>query len=74
MIEEVGLRFDAQGVMVSAVAGRNRLGLRVGDILEKINGQKVETVTQAMDVIGGNMRGWSLEIRRGNRLIRSTVR
>ncbi|MGC6471679.1 MAG: Do family serine endopeptidase [Parvibaculales bacterium] len=74
VIEEVGLRFDAQGVMVSAVAGRNRLGLRVGDILEKINGQKVETVTQAMDVIGGNMRGWSLEIRRGNRLIRSTVR
>ncbi|MGC6511270.1 MAG: Do family serine endopeptidase [Parvibaculales bacterium] len=74
VIDEMGLGFDAQGVIVSDVAGRTRLGLRVGDILEKVNGQRISNVAQAIDLISANMRGWSLEIRRGNRLIRSTVR
>ncbi len=72
--EELGLSYAARGVVVTGVRTKGRLNLRVGDIIEKINGAKTVTVQDALKIINKTKRGWSIELRRGQRLIKSTIR
>ena len=73
LAEELGLAHET-GVVVTDITARNRLNLRRGDVLMRINKQKIENVQQARDIIRAHRGGWALEIKRGGQLIRKTIR
>ncbi len=72
--EEVGLSEAARGVVIVKSNPQSRLGLQIGDILLKLNGQDIKKVADAVVKIEENPNRWSLEVKRGNRIIRSTIR
>ena len=72
--EEIGLSEGVQGVVVVKGNPKSRLGLQAGDLLLKLNGQDIRKVADAVAKIEENPNRWSLEVKRGNRIIRSTIR
>lgn len=74
--EELSLD-DTEGVVVMKVEQLSlarRIGLRRGDIVLAIDGQKVENVRSLRRILS-NLRGaMRLEIKRGDRVIRSVIR
>lgn len=67
---ELGLPFDAEGVVVTALTERAaRSGLRVGDVLLGMNGQAVATPDDVVRIAATPTRNWSLDLlRQGGRV------
>jgi len=75
--DEVGLDvFTSPGVMVTRVQGglAGGIGLRRGDIVRAINGQKVDSVRDLAAVVANPARLWQVTIERDGRQVTATFR
>lgn len=76
LAQEVGLPFDQTGVVVSRVAAgspADRMGLRAGDIVVAINGQRINDVGTFRDLVSTRTNGWQIVIQRDGQTIQSYV-
>ncbi len=76
MAEELGLDTFATGVFVLGLeqgSAAARLGVRLGDIVLEVNGQKVDTVTTLREMVAKPAARWQLTMRRGERVLTTTV-
>ncbi len=74
--EELGLDTFATGVFVLGLeqgSAPARLGVRLGDIVLEVNGQKVDTVTTLREMVAKPAARWQLTMRRGERVLTTTV-
>ncbi|MDU8945946.1 trypsin-like peptidase domain-containing protein [Ovoidimarina sediminis] len=68
VIEEMGLPFDADGVVVRAAQGYSaRVGLRPGDMLIAINGSRVLDTGDVLQFATAQTRNWNIELVRDGR-------
>ncbi|MDD9798301.1 MAG: Do family serine endopeptidase [Alphaproteobacteria bacterium] len=75
--EELGAHDLKTGVIVVGIKPSqtaNRARLRVGDIVQTINGKTVKKVADVQQALTESPARWQIEYRRGKRLIRSTIR
>ena len=75
--EELSLGMKAEGVVVLDVtrASRaSRIGMRAGDILLSVNSKRTTQVSDIVRALQANVLEWNLEIRRGGRVIRTSLR
>ena len=75
--EEVALDFDNEGVVVAGVeqgSTSERIGLRRGDIIVDINGQKIETTEILEEVVDERPRVWRISIERDGRVLQMAFR
>lgn len=77
MIKENILRFDISpsmnGVVVINTEDRNITGLRIGDLIRKVNGRKVGEVSEFMAIVINSPKGVLLDIMRQGELLYLTV-
>ncbi len=76
VIEEVGHLSQNSGVVILRAEGGSaaRLGLRKGDILISVNGDKVVSVAQLRKLLKSkNVRRWRVQIQRGNQMINLSI-
>ena len=76
LAQELGLSLDTKGiVLVDVIAGSPavRLGLRKGDVILELNGQKMTDLDRFGSLASTRPRAWQIVLRRGNQIIRSTV-
>ncbi len=67
LARKLGYRPDLPGVVVVAAPRRSRASLRVGDVIQAINGQRVST-PQQVSALAERVRGWwRIDLIRGNR-------
>ena len=74
--EELGLDGFTKGVIVTGVARgspADRLSLRPGDIVLQVNGRKIGLVKELQKALSGRAQQWQLAIRRGDRVLETTV-
>ena len=74
--EEHGLDEGLQGVLVTGVSRgswASRIGLRNGDIVLGVNGEKAGTVAEVRRLTSAPQEVWRLEILRGQRVLRVEV-
>jgi S1-C subfamily serine protease len=75
--DELGLDvFGGAGVLVTGV-GRGiamNAGVRPGDIIRQVNGQKIATVRELMAALRGNAPAWQVTIERNGQQITATFR
>ncbi|WP_374571008.1 Do family serine endopeptidase [Phenylobacterium sp.] len=75
--DEMGLDpFLGPGVMVSGV-GRGfamNAGLRPGDIIRQVNGQKIQSTRQLADIVGGGGSTWQVTVERNGQTITAQFR
>ncbi len=75
VITELALPLNAEGVVAGKVDGQAaRFGFRPGDLVTKVNDQKIETVKDLVDVADSGVREWDIFIERGGQLIRSKIK
>ncbi len=74
--EELGISGELTGVIVVEVRrGRaRRHGLRPGDIVLRVEGEEIETVSDLKSAVRRERRNWDVTIRRGERVYNSNVR
>lgn len=75
--EEVALDFGNDGVVVAGVepgSTSERIGLRRGDIIVDINGQKIETTEMLQVVVDDRPRVWRISIERDGRVLQMAFR
>ena len=51
----------------------DRLSLRPGDIVLQVNGRKIGLVKELQQALSGRAQQWQLSIRRGDRVLETTV-
>ena len=76
LAQEMNLPFDTTGVVVSRVAAgspADRMGLRAGDIIVAINGQRINDVGTFRDLVSTRTNGWQIVIQREGQTIQSFV-
>ncbi len=76
LAQEMGLPFEESGIVVSKVAPgspADRMGLRAGDILIAINGQRINDVGSFKALVSTRAEGWQIVIQRDGQTIRSYV-
>ena len=76
LAQELGLPFDAQGVVVAEVAPNSpadRMGLQVGDIILNLNGEDTVDAQRFRAIASARPQAWQIELRRGQRVFRSVV-
>lgn len=76
LAEELSIDEDAQGVIVLAVnrgSTASRLGLRSGDIVLDINGNRIGSVKGLARIVERRARRWQLTIERGGRKLNVVV-
>lgn len=76
LAQEMNLPFDATGIVVSHVAQgspADRMGLRAGDIIIAINGQRINGVGTFRDLVSTRTNGWQIVIQRDGQTIQSFV-
>jgi Do/DeqQ family serine protease len=76
LAQEVNLPFDTTGIVVSHVASgspADRMGLRSGDIVIAINGQRINDVGTFRDLVSTRTDGWQIVIQREGQTIQSFV-
>ncbi len=74
--QELGLRFDARGVLVRQVqrgSAADEMGLRPGDLIVSLNGQATETAESFARLVNDRPRSWRVVLQRGGRTIRAEV-
>lgn len=75
--EAKGFDTMKEGVIVVGVSRRspaNRVGLRPGDVVLKINDAEIGTVADVVNATAETRRRWSLVVERGGRILRVSVR
>ena len=76
LAQEMGLPFDETGIVVSRVAEgspADRMGLRAGDIIVAINGQRINEVGTFKSLVSTRTNGWQIVIQRDGQTIQSFV-
>ncbi len=76
LAEEMSIE-DTSGVVVvetQAYSTARRVGLRPGDIIEKLNGSDVKSVKQLVELLKRGQRAWDLTVRRGGEELRTYLR
>jgi serine protease Do len=76
LAQEMNLPFDSTGVVVSQVAAgspADRMGLRPGDIIVAINGQRIEDVETFRNLVSTRTEGWQIVLQRNGQTIQSYV-
>lgn len=76
LAQEMGLPFDATGIVVSRVmqgSPADRMGLRSGDVVIAINGQRINDVGTFRDLVSTRANGWQIVIQRNGQTIQSYV-
>ncbi|MGV3650667.1 MAG: Do family serine endopeptidase [Devosia sp.] len=74
--QELGLPFEAQGVVVRAVDPRSpaaRLGLRPGDIILSLNDTEIVDAEGFARLVDQRPEAWRIVLQRGGRVLRSIV-
>ena len=74
--EELSLRGAREGVVVAAVADNStaaQVGVRKGDIVVAVNGQKIATTRDLEKACAERARLWDLTIQRGGETIRTRL-
>lgn len=74
VMEEYDLGAAEQGVIVIKPVARDLMGLRIGDIIHKINKQKIKSVKHLQDVLTDRPKKWQIEIMRGGRILSVVLR
>lgn len=74
--EELGLRDQWEGVVITDIQGRNRTGLRPGDRILTLNNRKIRDVQGVLRAVGQDrsLNRWRVEVQRGERLLRLDIR
>jgi len=75
--DQLGLDQDAKGVIILKMDQRQnaaRLGLKPGDIVRKVNGKKITSVRQLVNILKNTEQGWLIVMGRGGREIKLVVR
>ncbi len=76
LAQDLSLPFDSTGIVVSRVAQgspADRMGLRAGDIVISINGQKLNDVGTFKSLVSTRTDGWQIVLQRGGQTIQSFV-
>jgi Do/DeqQ family serine protease len=75
LAEELRRDSDESGVVILDVRGgpAQRLGLRPGDLILAIDGSEVQSVVDVVSLTERPRRSWDLVIKRGDRVIETTV-
>ena len=75
LAEELRHDSDESGVVILWIRGgvAQRLGLRPGDLILAIEGREVRSVEDVVSLTGQPRRSWDLVIKRGDRVIETTV-
>src|SRR5690606_3395905 len=76
LAQEMQLPFDNTGVVGRKVvpgSPADRMGLRVGDIVIAINGQRINDVGTFKSLVSTRSEGWQIVIQRGGQTIQSFV-
>ena len=76
LADELGVDYDAPGVMVLAVESGSiaaRLGLRPGDRVREINGSTITTVRELTQAAGSPQPHWNVTINRNGEDLRISV-
>ncbi len=74
--QELGVDSGIDGVVISDIRNgttAERLGLKVGDIVRKVNGQAVHNTRELETLSSHEFRLWRLEIQRDGKLIKTTI-
>nr|WP_319485426.1 DegQ family serine endoprotease [uncultured Cohaesibacter sp.] len=74
--QELGVDSGLKGVVVSNIRNgttAERLGLKMGDIIRKVNGQAVRNTRDLETLSKQDFRLWRLEIQRDGQLIKTTI-
>ncbi|MCF4098655.1 Do family serine endopeptidase [Maritalea mediterranea] len=74
--DELDLPSSVEGVLVLQVqrgSPAQRMGLRPGDVIRALNGERSLTLDRFQELVGEGARGWRLTIQRGNRVINSFI-
>ena len=74
--QELGLPFDAHGILVRGVAPgspSDRMGLRPGDIILSLNGRDMTDAETFKSTANARPDGWQIVLQRGGRVFRSFV-
>lgn len=74
--DELDLAVSVEGVLVLQVqrgSPAQRMGLRPGDVIRALNGERDLTLDRFQELVGEGARGWRLSIQRGNRVINSFI-
>ena len=74
--QELGLDWTRMGVVVLQVESgyAARLGLRAGDIVSEVAGEKISSTKQLLGVLGKGSVEWEITIDRGGKLMSVMVR
>jgi S1-C subfamily serine protease len=67
---------DTKGVVVvetEAYSVARRVGVKSGDIISEINGEKVDTTKNLEILVGKGARVWRMTIKRGGKTIRTVI-
>jgi S1-C subfamily serine protease len=62
--------FLSQGVLVTqAGGGAQMIGVRAGDFIREVNGQKIATTADLATALEASVRGWTIVIQRAGQII-----
>lgn len=67
--DELSFYGTDEGVIIIKAPQRSRLGLQVGDVIENINGVKIESIKVLKDVLNSGTRTWRVKINRNGQAI-----
>jgi serine protease Do len=76
VVEDLGTLSTTQGVVISELADNStatQLGFQVGDVVLAVNGTKIETVKQLVEIAAHPAQQWHLTIRRGDQVINTVL-
>ena len=76
MAQELGLAFDARGVVVRDVAARSPadgMGLRPGDVIVSLNGRETTSAEAFRELARGRPNAWQIVLLRDGRTFRTVV-
>jgi serine protease Do len=76
LAQEMRLPFDSTGLVVSRVvpgSPADRMGLRAGDIIIAINGERIEDAATFRDLVSTRAGGWQIVLQRDGQTIQSYV-
>lgn len=71
---EIGVDTSQEGVVVIKAGERNRIGVKPGDIILKINEAEISSTEEAEEILNNEFPGWAVTIKRGNQVINANLR